>query len=142
MWIYEIKKSFQFEVQKLHAINKIKCLILEIGKLWKTTFCLTKKQQSHILLLLGMDTHKKQKLLLMTHFKKCTRKKKSAKIFESLLILNAFQILNDLSLYIRSNLDVLYLLNLSVQWQFPLGQLPPGQLPRMKSPPGHLPPDN
>ena len=29
MWIYEMKKSFQFEIQKSHVINKIKCLILE-----------------------------------------------------------------------------------------------------------------
>ena len=28
--LHEIKKSFQFKIQKLHVVNKIKCLILEI----------------------------------------------------------------------------------------------------------------
>ena len=55
--------------------------------------------------MLGMDNHKKQKLLLMIYFKNCMRKKKSAKRFKSLLILHAFQILNNL-LYIQGNLDV------------------------------------
>ena len=60
-----------------------------------------------------MDPHKKQKLLFMIYFKNCIRKKKSAKRFGSILILNAFQILNNL-LYVQSNLDVLYLMNLSI----------------------------
>ena len=60
-----------------------------------------------------MDPHKKQKLLLMIYFKNCIRKKKSAKRFGSILILNAFQILNNF-LYVQSNLDVLYLMNLSI----------------------------
>ena len=51
----------------------------------------------------GMVTHKKQKLLLMIYFKNCMRKKKSARRFSSLLILNAFQILNNL-LYVQSHL--------------------------------------
>ena len=59
-----------------------------------------------------MDPHKKQKLLLMIYFKNCIRKKKSAKRFGSILILNAFQILNNL-LYVQSNLDAIYLMNLS-----------------------------
>ena len=63
--------------------------------------------------MLGMDPHEKQKLLLMIYFKNCIRKKKSAKRFRSILILNAFQILNNL-LYVQSNLDVLYLMNLSI----------------------------
>ena len=41
------------------------------------------------------------------------RKKKSAKRFKSLLIRDAFRILNNL-FYIQSNLDALYLLNLSI----------------------------
>ena len=61
-----------------------------------------------------MDTHKKQKLLSMIYFENCMGKEKSEKRFRSSLILNALQILNDLSLYIRSNLDVLYLMNLSI----------------------------
>ena len=60
----------------------------------------------------GMVTHKKQKLILMIYFKNCMRKKKSARRFSSLLILNAFQILNNL-LYVQSNLDAIYLMNLS-----------------------------
>ena len=66
MWIYETKKSFQFEIQKLHVINKIKCLILEIVQNYKK---LNFNQILHILLLFGMDTHKQQKLLLMIYFK-------------------------------------------------------------------------
>ena len=60
----------------------------------------------------GMVTHKKQKLLLMIYFKNCMKKKKSARRFSSLLIFNAFQILNNL-LYVQSNLDAIYLMNLS-----------------------------
>ena len=41
------------------------------------------------------------------------KKNKLAKRFRSLLILNAFQILNNL-LYIRSNVDVLDLMHLSI----------------------------
>ena len=55
----------------------------------------------------GMVTHKKQKLLLMIYFKNCMRKKKSARRFSSLLILNANL------LYVQSNLDAIYLMNLS-----------------------------
>ena len=95
-------------------INRIKCLILEIVENYeKSNFIWWKNQKFHTLLMFGMVTHKKQKLLLMTCFKNCMRKKKSARRFSSLLILNAFQILNNL-LYVQSNLDVLYLMNLSI----------------------------
>ena len=108
------KKSFQFDILKLHAINKINCLILEVVENYeKLNFIWREKQKFHILLLLGMDTHKKQKLLLMIYFKNCMRRKKPAKRFRSLLTLNAFQILNNL-VYMQSNLDVLYLTSLSM----------------------------
>ena len=111
------KNSFQYGILKLHVINRIKCLILEIVENYeKVNFIWRKKQKFHIfhtLLMLGMDPHKKQKLLLMIYFKNCIRKKKSAKRFGSILILNAFQILNNF-LYVQSNLDVLYLMNLSI----------------------------
>ena len=73
VWIFEMKKSFQFEIQKLHVINKIKCLILEIIEneklnfIWqkkqkfendKLNFIWQKKQKFHILLLFVMDSHK------------------------------------------------------------------------------------
>ena len=57
---------------------------------------------------------KSKKLLLMIYSKNCTGKRKSVKRFRSSLILNILQILNKLSLCIRSNLDVLCLINLSV----------------------------
>ena len=43
-----------------------------------------------------MNPHKKQKLILMIYFKYCMGKKKSAKELKSVLILNAFQVLNNL----------------------------------------------
>ena len=56
-----------------------------------------KKQNFHILLLFSMDSHqKKTKTALHDLFQKLHEKEKTAKRFRSLLILNAFQILNDL----------------------------------------------
>ena len=77
----------------------------------KTLF--DQKTLFHTLLLFGMNAHKKHKILLKNYFKNCMGKK-IAKPFRSLLILNAFPILNKLSLYIQRNLYVLYLMNLSI----------------------------
>ena len=68
--------------------KKIKCLVLDIlENCEKLNFIWRKRQTFHILLLLGMDTHKKQKLLLMIYFKSCMRKKESVKQFRSLFLM-------------------------------------------------------
>ena len=56
--IYEIKKSFQFEIQELCVMKKIKCLILDIlENCEKLNFIWQKRQKVHILLLFSMDAH-------------------------------------------------------------------------------------
>ena len=54
-----------------------------------------------------MDTHEKTKTTLEDLFQKLHEKETISKTIQ-VTVLNAFQILNDLS-YIRSNLDLLYL---------------------------------
>ena len=86
------KISFQFEIQKLHVINKIKCLTWNSWKLWKTLFDQTTKISYTVTV--WYEYSWKQRLLLKIYFKNFMGRKQLAKLFRSLLILTVFQILN------------------------------------------------
>ena len=71
-------------------------------KLWKTKLHLMKIEKFHILLLFGNGYSWKTKTTLDDLFQKLHIKKKSAKRLRSLLILNVFQILNNLfNIYLK-----------------------------------------
>ena len=106
MWIYEIKISFQFEIQKLHWINKL--------NVWPKTLSDQKKKTFRHWDCLVWILIKNGGFSWRSISKIACESKKSRKRLRSLLILNDMQNLKNSLLYICSNLHVLYLVNLSI----------------------------
>ena len=84
-----MKKSVQFEIQKLHVITNIKCLILDILENFEIlNYIWRKRQKFHILLLLGVDIHKKTKTTLGDLFQKLHEKETISKMIQ--IIINSY----------------------------------------------------